>query len=108
MNNLGFGDMLRAFRKKHHLTQRELAEMMDISTNHLSVLERNLKVPRTSTIQAFEELLTREMLEEYAKNRELSEKERQEYIRLLRCLDTMDGKKRAEALGAIITLLNLI
>ena len=32
--------MLKEFREEHNLTQRELAEMMDISTNHVSVLER--------------------------------------------------------------------
>lgn len=108
MNNLGFGDMLRAYRKKHHLTQRELAEKMNISSNHLSVLERDKKMPRTSTIETFEELLTEEIMEEYAKKRRLTDQERKEYLRLLNCLETMDEKKLSEVLNAIIALLNLM
>jgi len=56
MISTGFGNRLKAFRTEHHLTQRELAEMMDISVNHVSVLERGIKQPRASTEAAFARL----------------------------------------------------
>ena len=108
MKNLGFGDMLRAYRKKHHLTQVQLAEMMNISPNHVSVLEREKKMPRVSTVQTFEELLLEDIMTEYEKKRKLTDQERMEYLRLLNCLDTVDDKKRTEVLTAIIALLNLM
>ncbi|MBQ8814758.1 MAG: helix-turn-helix transcriptional regulator [Lachnospiraceae bacterium] len=108
MIKIGFGKMMREFREAHNLTQRELAEMMDISTNHVSVLEREEKLPRASTIEAFDALKTRDDLEKYTGVKRLSEEETEEYIRLIQNLNRLDDKKKVEAMKAIIRLLGLM
>lgn len=108
MNNLGFGEMLKAYREKHNLTQKELAAMMNISSKHLSVLEREQKIPRAKTIEAFERLIHDEEVGRYMRHTEITIAERKEYAKLLACLDTLEGEKRKEAMEAIIRLLKMI
>ena len=108
MAKTGFGKMLKEFREEHNLTQRELAEMMDISTNHVSVLEREEKLPRASTIEAFDALKAKEDVERYAGAKRLSEAETEEYVRLIQSLNQLDEHKKIEALKAIIRLLKLM
>lgn len=104
----GFGKRLKAYRKAHKLTQRELAELMDISTNHVSVLERESKLPRASTIAAFETLIIRDELSKYVDTSEWSDLNIKEYEELIRCIDRLLEEKRREAMEAIIKLLNLM
>ena len=108
MISLGFGDMMKEYRKKHNLTQTELAEMMGISKNHYSVLERGEKIPRVKTIEAFQQLVCEEEVVRCMTNAEISTSQRKEYATLLACLDKMEPKKRAQAMNAIIGLLKLM
>lgn len=108
MISLGFGDMIKEYRKKHNLTQTELAGMMGISKNHYSVLERGEKIPRAKTIEAFQRLVCEDEVVRCMTNVEMSSSQRKEYAALLACLDGMEPKKRAQAMDAIISLLNLM
>ncbi len=104
----GFGKMMREFRKEHHMTQRELAEKMDISANHVSVLEREEKLPRTSTIEALMALMTTDDLKRRMINEKIPENEIGEYVKLLQSLEQLDEKKRAEIMRIFVQLLALI
>ena len=108
MISLGFGDMMKEYRKKHNMTQTELAELMGISKNHYSVLERGEKIPRTKTIEAFQRLVCEDEVVRCMTNAEMSSTERKEYAMLLACLDGLETKKRAQAMDAITSLLQLM
>lgn len=43
------GNQIRNYRKKHHISQAEFAEKLEISTNYLSLIERGLRSPGFST-----------------------------------------------------------
>lgn len=108
MISLGFGDMMKEYRKKHSLTQTELAQMMGISKNHYSVLERGEKIPRAKTIEAFQRLVSEDEVVFCMTNKEMSSSRRKEYALLFACLDGMEAKKRVQAMDAIISLLQLM
>ena len=103
-----FGDWLKAYRLKHGLTQREMAERMGISTNHFSVLERKLKLPRAITIEKFQRLLSLDQVEILLHRSDLSNEDKQEYADLLRSLDGMDAKKRKNVIEVLRSLLELM
>ena len=39
------GDRIKEVRKKHDLTQEQLAEKLDISVEYVSQIERGIKIP---------------------------------------------------------------
>ena len=43
------GAKIKYIREQHNLTQEQLAEAVNISTNHISVIERGLKTPKLDT-----------------------------------------------------------
>ena len=43
------GSRIRTARERKHMTQGELAEIVDLSTNHISVIERGVKPPKLDT-----------------------------------------------------------
>ena len=43
------GQRIKAAREKKNLTQDELAALVNISTTHMSVIERGVKIPRLDT-----------------------------------------------------------
>lgn len=45
MNKFTMGDRIKEVRKKHKLTQSQLAERLDISDEFMSQIERGLKLP---------------------------------------------------------------
>ncbi len=45
MNKHTMGDRIKETRKEHHLTQEQLAEMLDVSLEYISQIERGLKMP---------------------------------------------------------------
>lgn len=49
MDTKAIGSRIKAAREAAHMTQEELAEMLDISRTHMSVMERGVKMPRLST-----------------------------------------------------------
>jgi transcriptional regulator with XRE-family HTH domain len=48
-----FGKKLRAFRKERHMTQEEFAELLNISVDFLSLVERGLNAPSFESIEVF-------------------------------------------------------
>ena len=108
MAKTGFGKRLREFRAEHNMTQRELAELMNISTNHVSALEREEKIPRASTIEAFDMLKARDDVEKITGSKRLSDAEMEEYVKLIQNLNQLEDSHKIEAMKAIIRLLRLM
>ena len=49
MDMIAIGSRIKEAREQAHLTQEELAEMVDISPTHMSVIERGVKTPKLDT-----------------------------------------------------------
>lgn len=52
MDAIAVGRRIKAAREVKHMTQEKLAETIDLSTDHISVIERGVKVPRLDTFVA--------------------------------------------------------
>ncbi len=50
MNQKAIGRRIKAAREKRQLTQEQLAELVDLSTMHISVIERGVKLPKLETL----------------------------------------------------------
>jgi transcriptional regulator with XRE-family HTH domain len=48
-----FGKKLRSIRKRKGMTQEQFAEVLDISIDFLSLIERGLSAPSFESIEAF-------------------------------------------------------
>ena len=49
MEMIAIGSKIKEARERAHLTQEELAEIIDISPTHMSVIERGVKTPKLDT-----------------------------------------------------------
>ena len=49
MDMVQIGRFISQMRKELHLTQEQLAEIVDISPTHMSVIERGVKTPKLDT-----------------------------------------------------------
>ena len=49
MDQIAIGARIKAARERVHLTQEQLAEIIDISPTHMSVIERVVKTPKLDT-----------------------------------------------------------
>ena len=49
MDMIAIGSRIKEARERAHLTQEELAEIVDISPTHMSVIERGVKTPKLDT-----------------------------------------------------------
>ena len=49
MDHIAIGARIKAARERVHLTQEQLAEIIDISPTHMSVIERGVKTPKLDT-----------------------------------------------------------
>ena len=49
MDMIAIGSKIKEARERAHLTQDELAEIIDISPTHMSVIERGVKTPNAWT-----------------------------------------------------------
>jgi len=49
MNLKAIGARIKTAREAKHLTQEQLAEMLDLSSTHISVIERGVKEPKLDT-----------------------------------------------------------
>ena len=49
MDQVAIGARIRDARERVHLTQEQLAEIVDISSTHMSVIERGVKTPKLDT-----------------------------------------------------------
>lgn len=52
-----FGKKLRSIRKQRDLTQEQFAEVLDISVDFLSLIERGLNAPSFESIESFSIIL---------------------------------------------------
>ncbi len=52
-----FGKKLRSIRKRQGLTQEQFAEILDISVDFLSLMERGLNAPSFESIESFSIIL---------------------------------------------------
>jgi Predicted transcriptional regulators len=50
MDLTSIGGRIKQYRKEAHLSQSQLAEMIDVSTKYVSVLERSAKPPSLETL----------------------------------------------------------
>ena len=50
MNQLMTGKFISQKRKEKNLTQEQLAELVDLSPMHISVIERGVKLPKLETL----------------------------------------------------------
>ena len=50
MNQKAIGRRIKAAREKKRLTQEQLAEYVDLSPMHVSVIERGVKLPKLETL----------------------------------------------------------
>ena len=50
MNQEAIGRRIKAAREKKQLTQEQLAELVDLSPMHVSVIERGIKLPKLETL----------------------------------------------------------
>jgi transcriptional regulator with XRE-family HTH domain len=48
-----FGKKLRSIRKNREMTQEQFAELLDISIDFLSLVERGINAPSFESIEAF-------------------------------------------------------
>ena len=49
MDQVAIGARIKAARERVHLTQEQLAEIIDICPTHMSVIERGVKTPKLDT-----------------------------------------------------------
>ena len=49
VDQVAIGARIKAARERVHLTQEKLAEIVDISPTHMSVIERGVKTPKLDT-----------------------------------------------------------
>ena len=49
MDPVAIGARIKAARERVHLTQEQLAEIIEISPTHMSVIERGVKTPKLDT-----------------------------------------------------------
>lgn len=54
---LRFGKRMRKFRRNKDLTQEKLAELVGVSVDFISLIERGLSSPSFETIQKLSEIL---------------------------------------------------
>ena len=52
-----FGKKLRSIRKRRGMTQEQFAELLDISVDFVSLVERGLNAPSFESIEAFSIIL---------------------------------------------------
>ena len=50
MDQKAIGRRIKAAREKNQLTQEQLAELVDLSPMHVSVIERGVKLPKLETL----------------------------------------------------------
>ena len=94
-----FAERMIAYRASHCLTQKQMGELMHLSTNHIGVLERGLKKPRPATRAKFLELSGKREIRPLGDSRPMSQKEISVYEEILEGLGKLSVKRRVEVLA---------
>lgn len=108
MNSENFGKQLKEYRKKHHLTQYQLAEKMHISGGHVSALERSEKSPKMATVRAFQALEEADDWDRFAIIKELTDREFIAYMNLWRRMRRLGPEKERQVLHIFLNILALL
>lgn len=97
MEEKTFGMRLVEYRRAHHLTQAQMGKLLGVSTNHIGVLERGVKLPRPSTEAAFTKLAERSA-RSFGDGRPMNQAEIVEYNLMWRWMNEMSPELRKELL----------
>lgn len=108
MSEEWFGEKMKTYRSEHHLTQEELGRQMQISGSHVSALERGLKQPGFSTVQAFRRLLESDEWDRFDILGELTDEEFTSYMNLWQRLRRLGPQKERETIAAFMKLIGLL
>lgn len=96
---LTFAERMVAYRASHCLTQKQMGELMHLSTNHIGVLERGLKKPRPATKAKFYELSGKREIRTLGDSRPMSQKEADVYQEIWESLSNLSVRRRIEVLS---------
>lgn len=107
MNEISFGEQLKSYRETHHLTQAELGKLLELSDGYVSLLERNLKHPRTTTVLRFRRLRNDDNWDPYEILKELSDEEFAAYMSLWQRMKRLGPKMEKEVMIVFLRILNL-
>ena len=103
-----FGERLYRYRKEHYLTQKQLAQMIGVSANHIGTLERGKKKPRASTVAAFEDAIKenrRKIWNDAGNEGGLDEEELQVYDQIWQRLICLEPEREKAALETLFYML---
>ena len=103
-----FGKNLKVYRSEHRLTQREMADRIQISTGHVSALECGRRRPGCATIQAFERMKEMDEWIESDILSELTDEEFDSYMNLWQRMHRLGADREKEAITAFIGLIELL
>lgn len=104
-----FGEILRQYRREHYLTQKQLADLIGLSPNHIGTLESGKKKPRASTIAAFEDAVKQRSRETWYPSDDfmkMEEAERQAYEQIWKGLKRLEPKREKEVLEMFFHILD--
>ena len=103
MNLKAVGRRFKAARERKHLTQEQLAEIVDLSPMHVSVIERGVKPPKLETFVALAnalEVSADELLQDTMDH--AMESNSSEIATLIQSLPRQDQQKLLSAIRAYV------
>ena len=100
-----FGDKLREYRERNHLTQVQMGVLMNLTPGHISSLERNEKMPKPTTVQRFRSLTEAEDWQQFDVVGKLDNEEFNKYMELWQRMRRL-GSVKAEAV--MVTFLGIL
>lgn len=104
-----FGERLRTYRKENLLTQKQMADLIGVSVNHIGTLENGKKKPRASTIAAFEEVVGKSNWKNWRQLGEAESMENNEmmvYSQIWKGLKSLDPEREREVLDTFTKILD--
>ncbi len=107
METKTFGERLLEYRTEHFLTQRQMAQLLGVSPNHIGVLEHGLKQPRASTEAAFARLTSKKQWEKFSEATPMNPEEEEACRTISEKLAAMEPEYRKEVLEVFLQILKL-
>lgn len=109
MNLKAVGRRFKAARERKHLTQEQLAEIVDLSPMHVSVIERGVKPPKLDTFVRLAnalEVSADELLQDTVDH--AMESNSSEIATLIQCLPRQDQQKLLSAIRAYVDACRMV